>query len=95
MYGLIVTSTGWTHAAIDEMSLCDVLDLVDYWGENPPTHIILAARYLDRGAKRPAKRSESDVRSDMAQLGTMLGPAAPVPAHLREMAQWASKIVKK
>lgn len=96
MYGLIITTTGWTHAAIDEMSLCDVLDLIAYWGENPPTHIILAARYLNRGgSSRRMRRSESDIRAEMNQLSSMLGPASPVPPHLREMAQWADAIVKR
>jgi hypothetical protein len=38
-----------------------VLELVDYWKDFPPTHVILAARYLDsRRSHRPGKMNEAE-----------------------------------
>ena len=97
---MIVTATGWTHEQIREMSLGDVLGLLGYWAETPPAHVILAARYLNRGqrsrrendpAPPPAPRDAE--QHEMVALGGFLGSPQPLKPHHRHILDWAETIV--
>jgi hypothetical protein len=95
IYGRIVTATGWTFDTINESSFCDIADLLVYWAEEPPTHVILALRYLGQ-RKKPT--SENQALEQLAQAaglmqdaGVMAGAPQPMPPHLREMAEWAEQ----
>lgn len=69
----------------------DVVDLLEYWRDEPPAHMILAARYLER---KPGKRrvTEQEMERQMMELQTVMhAPASPLPEGLREMANWASE----
>lgn len=98
----MVTATGWTHREIEEMSLCDLLDLLDYWQDTPPAHVVLAARYMVRSGRTGRRESapephqtEDEAMGEFNALGGMLGVGAkPMPAHLREMAEWAEQMTK-
>jgi hypothetical protein len=39
-----MTAAGWTSREFDETPLPVVFDLLEYWAENPPTHLIQAAK---------------------------------------------------
>ena len=44
IYGRIITTTGWSKRYVDEeLTFPDVLELFEYWNENPPTHELAAA----------------------------------------------------
>jgi hypothetical protein len=94
--GRIITATGWTFAQLNESSFCDVAELLRYWQEEPPAHVLLALRYL--GASKRGKRGappidEKQARSDMGQLGAMMGtPTRPMPPHLKEMIRQAEQL---
>jgi hypothetical protein len=86
-----VTATGWTFDALNETSFSDVAELLAYWAEEPPAHVILALRYLgERKAKQPKSEQEAfDQLHQFAQLAEQ--PALPLPSHLREMAEWGDQ----
>lgn len=70
--------------------MCDIGELLEYWQEEPPTHVILGWRYLDR-KKKPAV----DEKETLAAFGEMQGMMGtrpqPIPAHLKEMIGWAEE----
>jgi len=41
MTGLIVSATGWTIRELDETPWPDALDLLDYWLDCPPVHLMV------------------------------------------------------
>src|SRR6266550_1254732 len=43
IYGLLATACGYSYPIIDAMTLWDVMELGEYWAENPPVHILVAA----------------------------------------------------
>jgi hypothetical protein len=61
---------------------------MEYWAEEPPTHVILALRYLgERKTNKPKSEHEAlDQLRQFAQLTEQ--PASPLPSHLRELAEW-------
>lgn len=49
MYGLIVTTTGWTWEYVDEfMTLPRLNELRQYWEKEPPVHVSVAAYFLGK-----------------------------------------------
>jgi hypothetical protein len=56
--GLVVTAAGWTSKEFDEAPLPMVFDLLEYWGDNPPEHIVAAAQAGIRRKKRKKKMSK-------------------------------------
>jgi hypothetical protein len=65
-------------------------ELLEYYAEHPPGHIILAAVHLKPERRRRAIR-ESTASSQMHELSNLLGqaPSQKMPDHLRKMAEWA------
>jgi hypothetical protein len=59
LYGHIATTTGWTFSQIDQLTLWDVNDLFDYWQDNPPTHVLVAAYLMGGNKSRSSKRRRS------------------------------------
>jgi len=56
-----MTSCGYTPAEIDEMTLHDVLGLLAYWRDHPPTHEILKCVYrIERKPDRPVAKDNRD-----------------------------------
>lgn len=48
----MITATGWTWEYIDEfMTLPRYEEMREYWDDNPPVHIMVAA-YLGHGEKQ-------------------------------------------
>jgi hypothetical protein len=92
----VVTATGWTHEAIREMSLGDVLGLLDYWRENPPSHVIMAARYLKGGAGQARGRQPAESGGDeMRELATLMGPPQPMKPYAKDLLDWADSMNRK
>ena len=93
--GKIITATGWTFDQLGESSFSDVADLLEYWIEEPPEHVILALRYLGPG-KRGKKIDEAQARKDMGEMSRIMGaPAQPLPANLKEMIRSAEQLKQK
>lgn len=86
-----MTATGWSFDTLNETSFCDIAELLAYWTEEPPTHVILALRYLgQRKSKKPESEQEAfNQLQQFAQLAEQ--PALPLPSHLREMAEWGEQ----
>lgn len=42
---MIITATGWTRATVDEMTMADYHELLAYWADHPPLHILAAAYF--------------------------------------------------
>ncbi len=87
-----MTATGWSYQTLYDTSFCDINDLLNYWIEEPPTHVILALRYLGP-RKRSKQASEEDTRNQLAEVGMMMGrQAQALPAHLKEMIRGAEQL---
>ena len=55
-----MTSTGWTYPDIDEISYPDSIELVAYWIENPPTHVLLKNFMGYKNKKSQVKNTPSE-----------------------------------
>jgi hypothetical protein len=84
--GRIITATGWTFDQLNQSSFSDVADLLAYWAEEPPTHVILALRYLGAG-KRSKQTSEAQTRKELGEMQSLpgMGPAGSASDHVKEM----------
>jgi hypothetical protein len=93
------------------MSMGDAVDLLDYWREYPPTHLILRAVYQKEGGKGSSSRRQAEIPADapkeaagetfqrMIELqmlcGSAIGPQKPMPEHIKRMADYAEEVVAK
>lgn len=55
MFGHVATATGWTLHEIEQLTLWELNDLMAYWKDYPPTHVLVAA-YLMGGNKARSRR---------------------------------------
>ena len=62
---MLVTATGWTVAELDRTPWPDVMDLLDYWAECPPLHLMVRA-YM--GYKSPKKAPAMTASEFMQEL---------------------------
>ncbi|MDP9050468.1 MAG: hypothetical protein M3O31_07050 [Acidobacteriota bacterium] len=90
VYGTLIRNAGWTFAECWEQPACDVFEFLEHLAAYPPADVLMRLRY---GIQPPrAKRSQADgSRRDenIRELGSFLGPARPLPPHLRALAEWA------
>lgn len=72
-----------------------LVEMLDYYTENPPAHEILAAVHLKRKSqgKRPFNRDAA--MAQLAQAGEHMGGMKSVSPQLRELAGWATEMAKK
>jgi hypothetical protein len=91
----VATSLGCLPSAIDEEPAVNIFGLLDYWKEEPPTHVILAMRYLGPSQGKKKRVSEEDARKDMGEMSKLLGPARPLPPNLKQMIQQAEQVKKQ
>jgi hypothetical protein len=81
-------------SAIDDEPAIKIFRLLEYWSEEPPTHVILALRYL--GQRKVPAIPEAETASNMAELAAMPGMAAqPVSDKTRELAAYAEEVLTK
>jgi hypothetical protein len=87
-----VTATGWNYETLYETSFCDIADLLKYWQEEPPAHVLLALRYL--GANKRGKQVNPETaRQQLSDLSQFLGqPARPLPAQLKGLIRDAERM---
>jgi hypothetical protein len=86
VYGRVATALGILPSAIDEEPAINIFKLLEYWAEEPPTHVILALRYL--GQKKKPSSPEAAIDQLQGAMEFMGAPAGPVPEHIRAMADW-------
>jgi hypothetical protein len=87
LYPHIATSSGgWTYAEIDQLTLWDVNELMEYWADHPPAHIILAAVHMKPRSSGRAKAQPGNMREELASEASKFGlggSAGPLPAIYR------------
>lgn len=89
----MATTLGCLPSAIDDESISGILELLDYWTEEPPTHVILAMRYLGESRGRKKQPSEEEARRDMGALAGMLGQQPrKLPPELKQMIRNAEQL---
>jgi hypothetical protein len=92
----VATALGCLPSAIDEEPAINIFDLLEYWREEPPTHVILAMRYLGPSKRRKPRVSEEDARKDMGEMARLLGQQArPMPANLKDLVRQAEQMKKQ
>lgn len=92
------------------MSMGDAVELHDYWGEHPPTHLILHAVHRKEPAAGGSRQSdfretlreqpsESETMQqffEMQQIaGSVLGQPREMPQHLKDLADYAEEMISK
>jgi hypothetical protein len=81
------------------MGMDRCLDLLEYYIEHPPSHLILATAYLkDTPSSRKSWKppTEDEAVGQMRQLsGELNAGTQRFPPHLRELAQWAKETSAK
>ena len=71
MFGHVATATGWTLHEIEQLTLWELNDLMAYWKDYPPTHVLVGA-YLMNAKARSTKRQKAngqDIPSNYQQGG--------------------------
>lgn len=63
LYGHIITSTGWKRRDVEALTLREANELLEYWSEHPPAHVLLA------GMTRARPLKKKDLASTVAALG--------------------------
>lgn len=81
------------------MSMCDVVNLLDYWQDCPPAHLVLKAAFLKDAGTRHTRSAQDEDDTRNALRGLLHGPDAmpggsvavrtEVPAYLRDVVEWA------
>lgn len=74
IFGHIITATGWSRAEVEALTLHEVNELLAYWNEHPPAHLLLAAMTRARPS-RESKGAENDLASAVAGLGGRVASA--------------------
>lgn len=70
-----------------------MVELLEYWADEPPAHVILAMRYLGDGKRNAKGVTEEEARSDLGQMAGMLGQQPQkLPNHLKSMIQQAEEV---
>ena len=76
------------------MPLPDAWELLEYWNEWPPEHMLLRGF---TGYKPPVPRGGSRElgTEEVTSLTGMLGPAERPPQHIHDLVEWAEKMKEK
>ena len=94
----MATAIGCLPSAIDDEPAINIFNLLEYWLDEPPTHVILALRYLGerkRQNKQPVQ-SEQEFQRNMGELCGMLGrQAQPVSQQTRDLVAYAEEMKAK
>ncbi len=75
----MITATGWTWGAVDDLTLGQLAELFDYWAECQPLHELVAgiAKALGFERKRKSKQAVQQVTTEdeMQRLAAFLNGA--------------------
>lgn len=75
---------------IDTLTLDQVNELMGYWSEQPPTHIVLGPRH------EPKRKPKANAAEEANDLSAMFGVAAEkMPEHYAQAVEWAEDVQKK
>lgn len=88
IYAQAIRATGWTFEQCREQGAGEVFALLQHLSDQPPTHLVLAARY---GLKSKAKGGPAPTQSDAAEVAQMLGGGVQsgLPERLARHREWA------
>ena len=87
LYGLIITTTGWTMPVVDALTLFEVDELAEYWATNPPLHIAVAA-FLGVKGERGKIKAAPGASDHMPSLEELQAFAAHFSGgHVRQIPQ--------
>jgi len=67
VFGHVATATGWTLHEIEQLTLWELNDLMAYWQDYPPTHVLVSA-YLMGGKKSSAGKTAGQGQSNFDEL---------------------------
>lgn len=70
MTGLIVTTTGWTIRELDDTPWPEIADLLDYWHESPPVHLLMKAdmKYEPQEPEEARPMNPEELRAWVARI---------------------------
>lgn len=71
LFGYIITTTSWTRREVEALTLREANELLEYWSEHPPAHVLLAAMLRARPLRK------KDLANTVAALG---GSVSSVPS---------------
>ena len=94
----MATAIGCLPSAIDDEPAINIFNLLEYWLDEPPAHVILALRYLGERKKRSRQpaQSEQEFQRNMGELCGMLGrQAQPVSQQTRDLVAYAEEMKAK
>ena len=95
----MATAIGCLPSAIDDEPVVNIFSLLEYWGDEPPTHVILALRYLGERKKKSMQQpvqTELEFQKSMGELCGMLGrQAQPVSQKTRDLVAYAEEMKAK
>ena len=101
IYGRLARAFGWSLDYIDDLGMDRAWEMLEYLFEHPLPEEILAAVHLKQDKKKKIgkqalPKTKEEGLAQAVQCANMLGlEAAPLPAHLRDMAMWALDMQKK
>jgi hypothetical protein len=67
VFGHVATATGWTLHEIEQLTLWELNDLMAYWKDYPPTHVLVAA-HLIGGKKSSVSKTRRQGQSNFDEL---------------------------
>ena len=95
----MATAIGCLPSAIDDEPVVNIFNLLEYWINEPPAHVILALRYLGerkKQSKQQPVQTELEFQRNMGELCGMLGrQAQPVSQRTRDLVAYAEEMKAK
>ena len=90
----MATALGILPSAIDDEPVINIFELLRYWADEPPAHVILALRYLGERKRKPA--SARQAREQLGEAASLMGArVAPVSEKTRELVAYAEEMQAK
>ena len=77
LFGHIITATSWTRREVESLTLREANEMLEYWSEHPPAHVLLAAMMRSRPLRK------KDLASAVAGVGGRVS-LSPSP-HLQNL----------
>jgi hypothetical protein len=71
--------------------MASVAGLIDYWCSEPPTHVMLA-EFFEVKSKRRSAPTEEATRQGLLEAMKFVGPALPLPPHIRQLIEQVEEI---
>jgi hypothetical protein len=88
IYGTLIREAGWTFAVCGDQPSCDVFEFLEFVEDYPGADASLRS-FCGIKPRTNVRESAQQGKSVAAEIGSFLGPARPMPAHIREQLEWA------